>query len=185
MKNPYFFGFLPLVTILFFSMSFGIFAVNESLLLFKKIGIYAAMREFLTDFELRTFLFICFIVLFFMLFAAIKLIGETVHAIGMLFFAKFTEEQPFIDTRSSYVVLFIGACVSFIGMNHLFLLLSVSAITIIAYFIVVMARLTTNLSFFNVLLLLLFEFVIYTVIILGIAYAVVKLYNTLLASLPF
>ena len=62
MKNPYLFGFLPLITILLFSMTFGLFAVNESLLLFKKIGVYAAMSEFLSDAELRVFLFICFVV---------------------------------------------------------------------------------------------------------------------------
>ena len=68
MKNPYLYGYLPLITIILFSFTFGIFAVSESLQLFQSIGVYNGMREFLSDLELRFVLLIVFALIFFMLF---------------------------------------------------------------------------------------------------------------------
>ena len=56
MKNPYIFGYLPFVTIVLFSLTFGVYTVGVSVELFKEIGLYAGMREFLTDIQLRIFL---------------------------------------------------------------------------------------------------------------------------------
>ena len=53
MKNPYLFGYLPFVSICLFSLTFGVYTVGLSVDLFKEIGLYAGMREFLTDFQLR------------------------------------------------------------------------------------------------------------------------------------
>ena len=88
MKNPYLYGYLPLFTILLFSLTFGIYTVSQSMSLFQAIGVYAGMREFLSDMELKVFLLILFALCFFMLFSALKLIGETIHELGMLFFSK-------------------------------------------------------------------------------------------------
>lgn len=185
MKNPYLFGFLPLITILLFSMTFGLFAVNESLLLFKKIGVYAAMSEFLSDAELRVFLFICFGVIFFMVFSAIKLLGETIHTIGMLFFAKIKEDNPPQESKALYSILLLGACLSVIGVQSLTMLIAIAVGTIIIYFIASMVRLTEYLGFSSVIGLLIFEFAMWTVLVVTLAYVIVKLYNSLLASLPF
>ena len=46
MKNPYIYGYLPLITILLFSLTFGMYAVSESLQVFHAIGVYSGMREF-------------------------------------------------------------------------------------------------------------------------------------------
>ncbi len=54
MKNPYIFGYLPFVTIVLFSLTFGVYSVGLSVELFKEIGLYAGMREFLTDMQLRS-----------------------------------------------------------------------------------------------------------------------------------
>lgn len=40
MKNPYVFGFLPLITIVLFSLSFATFTMNKVIDLFKVIGVY-------------------------------------------------------------------------------------------------------------------------------------------------
>lgn len=185
MKNPYLFGFLPLITILLFSMTFGLFAVNESLVLFKSIGVYAAMSEFLSDVELRIFLFICFAVLFFMVFSAVKLVGESVHTIGMLFFAKINEDNPPQESKVLYSILLIGACLSVIGINSFIVLIAIAIGTLLVYFIATMVRLTEYLGFGSVIGLLIFEFAIWTVLLVTLAYVLVKLYNSLLSSLPF
>lgn len=91
MKNPYVYGYLPLFSIILYSLTFGIFTVSKSIQLFQSIGIYNGMREFLTDVEIRMLLLFVFFLCFFMLFSALKLIGETIHEIGMLFFSKDSE----------------------------------------------------------------------------------------------
>ena len=88
MKNPYIFGYLPFVTIVLFSLTFGVYTVGVSVELFKGIGLYAGMREFLTDIQLRIFLLVIYALLFFMVFSALKLIAETIHETAMLFFSK-------------------------------------------------------------------------------------------------
>lgn len=106
MKNPYLYGYLPLITIVLFSLTFGIFAVSESLQLFQAIGVYNGMREFLSDLELRFVLLIIFALVFFMLFSALKLLGETIHELGMLFFSKDKEGQTIHAARGGYVIFF-------------------------------------------------------------------------------
>lgn len=64
MRNPYIYGYLPLITILLFSLTFGMYAVGEALQLFQAIGVYSGMREFLSDFELRVLLLVVFAVIF-------------------------------------------------------------------------------------------------------------------------
>lgn len=88
MKNPYVYGYLPLITIILFSLTFGLYTVTESIEVFKSIGVYTGMREFLSEIQLRVFLLIVFALCFFMLFSALKLIGETIHELAMLFFQK-------------------------------------------------------------------------------------------------
>lgn len=99
MKNPYIYGYLPLITILLFSLTFGMYAVGKSLQIFQAIGVYSGMREFLSDFELRVFLLIVFAIVFFMLFSALKLVGETIHEVGMLFFSKDNEGATVSQAR--------------------------------------------------------------------------------------
>ena len=109
MRNPYIYGYLPLITILLFSLTFGMYAVGEALQLFQAIGVYSGMREFLSDFELRVLLLVVFALIFFMAFSALKLVGETIHELGMLFFSKDNEGAAVSQARGGYVILFIGA----------------------------------------------------------------------------
>ena len=46
MKNPYIFGYLPFVTIVLFSLTFGVYTVGVSVDLFKEIGLYAGCGSF-------------------------------------------------------------------------------------------------------------------------------------------
>lgn len=106
MKNPYLYGYLPFITIILFSFSFSMLAISESLQLLRAIGVYNGMREFLSDLELRFVLLIVFVLLFFMIFSALKLIGETIHELGMLFFSKDKEGQTIHAARGGYVIFF-------------------------------------------------------------------------------
>lgn len=112
MKNPYLFGYLPFVTISLFSLTFGVYTVSTSIGLFKEIGLYSGMREFLTDMQLRVFLLVVYALLFFMLFSALKLIAQTIHETAMLFFSKDPEGISYSEARGGNVIYFFGSLVS-------------------------------------------------------------------------
>lgn len=184
MKNPYLYGYLPLITILLFSMTFGIFVVTESLTLFKAIGVYSGMREFLSDIEIRVLLLIIVSLIFFMLFSALKLIGETIHEIGLLFFLKNSGEMV-SNTRGGYVIFFFGAVASVFGIQSIIVLILVFLLTTICYFIYVIYKLSFSMSTGGMIGMIFFEILVWVILCALILYAVLKLYNGILASLPF
>ena len=185
MKNPYLYGYLPLFSIVLFSLTFGIFAVSELMDLFQGIGIYGGMREFLSDFELRVFLLVLFALLFFMTFSALKLIGTTIHEIGMLFFSKDKDGETMKVTRGGNVIFFFGALLSAIGIQSMSLLLIIFVATVLVYYIYTVYKLSTFMSFGGMLGLIVFEILFWTLFFTSILFVFIKLYNSLIASLPF
>lgn len=185
MKNPYLYGYLPLITIILFSLTFGIFAVSESLQLFQAIGVYNGMREFLSDLELRFVLLIVFALIFFMVFSALKLIGETIHELGMLFFSKDKVGDTINAARGGYVIFFFGAFASAIGVRSIIILITIFLATIFCYFIFNVYKMSKYMSFAGVIGLIFFEVLSWFILVALVAYAIVKLYNGILASLPF
>ncbi|MFF5995891.1 YufK family protein [Lysinibacillus sp. KU-BSD001] len=185
MKNPYLYGYLPLFTILLFSLTFGIYAVSESMNLFQAIGVYAGMREFLSDMELKVFLLILFALCFFMLFSALKLIGETIHELGMLFFSKDQNGETMSVARGGYVILFFGALLSAAGIQSLALLISIFVVTVATYFVYTVYKMSHFMSLTGLIGLIFFEILFWTLFSTVIVYIVIKLYNGVIASLPF
>ena len=185
MKNPYVFGFLPLITILLFSLTFSVFTMNKAIELFKVIGVYSGMREFLSDLELKLFLLIILVLVYFMLFSALKLIAETIHEIGMLFFSKDLEGKTISQARGGYVIFFVGAVISAVGLQSIQLLLLIFLATAFIYFIYVVFKLSNSMSLVGTVGLIMFEIIVWSLFLALIIYAIIKLYNGVIASLPF
>ena len=185
MKNPYLFGYLPFITIVLLSLTFGIYAVSQSMDLFNAIGVYNGMREFLSDFEIKVFLLIISALLFFMLFSAFKLIGETIHELAMLFFSKDHDGATIHMARGGYVIFFIGALATIAGMQSIFLLILILLITVAIYFIYTVYKMSDYMSLFGLIGLIVFEIVVWATILAAIVFVIAKLYNSILASLPF
>lgn len=185
MKNPYVFGFLPLITILLFSLTFSVFTMNKAIALFKVIGVYSGMREFLSDLELKLLLLVILVLVFFMLFSALKLIAETIHELGMLFFSKDLEGKTISQARGGYVIFFVGAAISAVGSQSIQLLLIIFLATAFIYFIYVVFKLSSSMSLWGTVGLIMFEIIIWSLFLALILYAIIKLYNGLIASLPF
>lgn len=185
MKNPYIYSFLPLMTVILFSMTFGICAVTESLVFFKAIGVYSGMREFLSDIELRFLLLIVFSLMFFMVFSALKLIGETIHEVGLLFFLKDQTGEMVANERGGYVIFFFGAILSVLGVQFFLILGFIFALTAITYFVYMVYKTSHHMSIVSMIGLIIFEIIIWALFGTLILYAVLKLYNGVLASLPF
>lgn len=185
MRNPYVFGFLPLITILLFSLSFSVFTMNKAIELFKVIGVYNGMREFLSDLELKLFLLIVLVLIYFMLFSALKLIAETIHELGMLFFSKDLEGKTISQARGGYVIFFVGAVISAVGFQTIQLLLIIFLATAFVYFIYVVFKLSSSMSLLGTVGLIMFEIIVWSLFLALVIYATIKLYNGIIASLPF
>ncbi|QFF99805.1 hypothetical protein PB01_13775 [Psychrobacillus glaciei] len=185
MKNPYVFGFLPLITILLFSLSISILTMNKALDLFKVIGVYSGMREFLSELELKLFLLIIFALIYFMLFSALKLIAETIHELGMLFFSKDLEGKTISQARGGYVIFFVGSVISAIGFQSLPILLLVFLSTAFIYFVYVVFKLSSSMSMLGTVGLIMFEILVWSLFLALVIYVIIKLYNGVMASLPF
>lgn len=185
MKNPYLYGYLPFFAVILLSLTFGIFAVTQLMDLFHAIGIYDGMREFLSDFELRIFLLIIVALLFFMLFSALKLIGETVHELAMLFFSKDKEGQTIHAARGGYVIFFFGALATVVGMQSIVILISIFIVTVCTYFIYAVYKTSYFMSIGGLIGLVVFEIVVWGVFLAAVIYVALILYNGILASLPF
>ncbi|MEI4771742.1 DUF5366 family protein [Psychrobacillus sp. FJAT-51614] len=185
MKNPYVFGFLPLITILLFSLSFSIFTMNKAIDLFRVIGVYSGMREFLSDLELKLFLLIILALIYFMLFSALKLIAETIHEIGMLLFSKDLEGKTISQARGGYVIFFIGSFISAFGFQSLQILLIIFIGTAFVYFIYVIFKLSGSMSMLGTVGLIMFEIMVWSLFLALVIYVTIKLYNGIVASLPF
>ena len=185
MKNPYVFGFLPLITIVLFSLSFATYTMNIVIDLFKVIGVYSGMREFLSDLELKLFLLIILALIYFMVFSAMKLIAETIHEIGMLFFSKDFEGKTMSQARGGYVVFLVGAIVSAVGFQSIQLLLIIFLMTAFIYFVYVVYKLSSSMSLSGTLGLVMFEIIVWSLFITLVIYIIIKLYNGIVASLPF
>ncbi|AVK85792.1 hypothetical protein C3943_21010 [Lysinibacillus sp. B2A1] len=185
MRNPYIYGYLPLITILLFSLTFGMYAVGESLQIFQSIGVYSGMREFLSDFELRVFLLIVFAMIFFMVFSALKLVGETIHELGMLFFSKDQDGATVSQARGGFIILFVGAICSAFAIQFIYVLVGIFVLTIFIYFIYLIYKMSHFMSMGGTIGLLVFELFMWTILLSLLVYVILKLYNGILASLPF
>ena len=185
MRNPYIYGYLPLITILLFSLTFGMYAVGESLQIFQSIGVYSGMREFLSDFELRVFLLIVFAMIFFMVFSALKLVGETIHELGMLFFSKDQDGATVSQARGGFIILFVGAICSAFAIQFIYVLVGIFVLTIFIYFIYLIYKMSHFMSMGGTIGLLVFELFMWTLLLSLLVYVILKLYNGILASLPF
>ena len=185
MKNPYVFGFLPLFTIILFSFSYATYSMFQLVSLFEVIGVYEGMREFLSDMEIKLFVLIILILVYFMLFSALKLIAETIHELGMLFFSKDLEGKTLVQARGGYLIFFGGGVLSVIGIQYIELLLIVFLATAFVYFIYVVYKLSPSLSMGGIIGLVMFEIITWSFLLALVLYAAIKLYNGIIASLPF
>lgn len=184
MKNPYIFGYLPFVSVVLFSLTFGVYSVGESVVFFKEIGLYQGMREFLSDLQLRIFLLTIFSLLFFMVFAALKLIATTIHETALLFFLKDEGGASYSESRVGNVIYFYGSLASAGGIQSWKVLLLVFTLTSFIYFIFIVYKLSKYMTLTNTVGLIFFEIIIWFVFLATIMYILIKLYNGALASIP-
>lgn len=184
MKNTYFTSYFPLISILLFSASCSLAATAYVTELLQTYSIYNGMLEFLSANEIRIGLFIVFALIFFMLFSALKLIADTITELALLFFSKDPEGENLKKIRIGSVFYLGSSLVSLAFIQQPLFILAVILIATLSYFIFIVYKIQATLSLVSLIGFILFELIFWFAFVMAIFYVVIKLYNSIMASLP-
>ncbi|WP_347940754.1 DUF5366 family protein [Peribacillus simplex] len=184
MKNTYLLSYLPIISILLFSLSFAVYGEMQMLKLFGNLGIYQGMLEFFSETGIKLALLIVLLLLFFMVFAALKLVSDTILELSLLFFSKDSEGKAQNSVRKGSVIYVIGGACSLFSVQFIIGLGSIFIATNIVALIYFVNKLSPSLNLSRLVGLVFFPIFAWTALISIVAYAGLKLYNSVIASLP-
>lgn len=184
MKNAYLTSHFPILAILFFCLSFGIWSQQYIAAFLESAGIYQGMLEFFSDNGIKLTMLFVLMLVFFMIIAALKLISDTMMGLSLLFFLS--EEKG--DIRSylqscAWIYLMAGG-VSLFLTSYLYILGGLFIGATLASFVYLIIRLAPSLRFAGVAGFLLLHLSFWGLFIFGTGYAGLRLYNSFLHSLP-
>jgi len=184
MSNTYITGYLPLIAILLYSMAFGMYAEAELIALLKKFGLYSGVLEFFSDQEIRLTLFFLTSLAFFMLFSALKLLADTMIQLSMLFFSKDREGLLLREARLGSMFYVCSALLSLLFVNHVTIIAGLFVITTLIYFIYFIYKTYSAFTFIGLIGMVCYHTLFWFTFASLVVYACLKLYNSLLESLP-
>lgn len=184
MKNTYFIGYFPFIVIVLFSISFAIYSEGQVLDLLVGFGLYKGMLEIFSEMGIKLALLIVLTLLFFMILAALKLISDTIIEVSLLFFSKDSEGTELKNIRIGAVIYVIGAVLSLFSVQSLIGLLAIFIVTNLVAFTFFVYKVSATLSTSGLVGIIFFHFFTWCLLILVIAYVILKLYNSLINSLP-
>ncbi|KON83949.1 membrane protein [Rossellomorea marisflavi] len=184
MKNTYLTSYLPILSILLFSLTFSVYGVGVFETLSKKIGVYAGMSEFLSEMQLKLAILVLLMMVFFMILSALKLIAETINGISMLFFSVDSEGELYNKVRPGSMIYFLGGLVSVLSLQSFKGLIAIFVLTSAVYFFYFVNKISSSLTKVGLLGVVTMQLFSWAALILTIFFVLIKLYNGLMASLP-
>lgn len=184
MKNTYLTSYFPLLSILLFSLSLSIRVEMTVIDVLKNAGIYEGMKEFFSDGGIKLSLLVLLLVVFFMIFAALKLIADTINELSLLFFSKDSEGESLKQIRSGSIIYFLGGAISLVSLYSFIGIGAIFATATVVYFIYFVYRISSSMTFLGIIGVIFFQVVIWSSLLTGVLFIAVKVYNSILASLP-
>lgn len=184
MKNPYLTSYFPLLSIILFSLSLAVKAEMEIDRVLKTTGIYEGMLEFFSETGIKLSFLALLLAVFFMVFAALKLIADTINEVTLLFFSKDTEGDSLKQIRQGAMIYFTGGVASFFSIYSFVGICAIFAVATLVYFIYFIYKISPALSIAGLAGAVFFQVIVWCTLVLGIFYLAVKVYNSLMASLP-
>ncbi|MBM7694416.1 small-conductance mechanosensitive channel [Peribacillus deserti] len=184
MKNTYFTGYFPLIAIILFSLSFAVYSEMKSITLLKQIGIYEGMREFFSEAGLKFTLLVVFLLVFFMVFAALKLISDTILELSLLFFSKDSEGESLRNIRKSSVIYFTGGIASLLSSSWLPGIILIFMVSTLLAFIYMVYQTSPALTTAGLAGMIFFHTLVWSSLLFIVSFSLLKLYNSIMASLP-
>lgn len=184
MKNTYLTGYFPLIAILLFSSSLSISTSLYALKLLSSFGMYDGMLDYFSEKGIRLALFAAFALLYFMVLSALKLIANTVTELSLLFFANDPEGNNLKKIRMGSMIYLGGGILSFVLLQNAIWIVIWFAVVTLAYFVFIVYRIYSTLSLMSLVGFILLELLFWFTFVIGILFIFIKLYNSIMASLP-
>jgi len=184
MKNTYLTGYFPLIAILLFSSSLSISTSLYALKMLSSFGMYDGMLDYFSEKGIRLALFAAFALLYFMVLSALKLIANTVTELSLLFFANDPEGNNLKKIRMGSMVYLGGGILSFVLLQNAIWIVIWFAVVTLAYFVFIVYRIYSTLSLMSLIGFILLELLFWFTFVIGILFIFIKLYNSIMASLP-
>lgn len=183
-KNTYFTSYFPLISIIFFSMSFAINVQIRMVELLREFGIYEGMLEFFTEGGIKLTIFFLLALVFFMAIAALKLIADTMIQLSLLFFSKDAEGHSLKKIRLGSWIYLLFSIVAMLAFKIISVPLILFLVASLIYFIFFVYQVSDHMSVVNQVGLVCFHLFFWSGFLLSVVYAVLKLYNSFVKSLP-
>lgn len=184
MKNTYLTSYFPLLSIILFSLSLSIRVEMTMLTFLQSIGVYEGMLEFFTERGIKLALLFLLVVLFFMVFAALKLIADTINGLSLLFFSKDLEGESLKNVRGGSIIYFIGSALSLISVQSFLGIGMIFFITTIVYFVYFVYKVSNDVSIVGIFGMMLFQVIVWSTLLFAVIFLALKVYNSFIASLP-
>ncbi len=184
MKNTYLTGYFPLIAILLFSSSLSISTSLYALKMLSSFGMYDGMLDYFSEKGIRLALFAAFALLYFMVLSALKLIANTVTELSLLFFANDPEGNNLKKLRMGSMIYLGGGILSFVLLQNVIWIVIWFAVVTLAYFVFTVYRIYSTLSLMSLVGFILLELLFWFTFVSGILFIFIKLYNSIMSSLP-
>lgn len=184
MKNTYLTGYFPLIAILLFSSSLSISTSLYALKMLSSFGMYDGMLDYFSEKGIRLALFAAFALLYFMVLSALKLIANTVTELSLLFFANDPEGNNLKKLRMGSMIYLGGGILSFVLLQNVIWIVIWFAVVTLAYFVFTVYQIYSTLSLMSLVGFILLELLFWFTFVIGILFIFIKLYNSIMASLP-
>lgn len=184
MKSTYLTGYFPLISITLFSLSYAIYMQGKLLSLFQSMGLYSGLLEFFSETGIKLTLLFVLSIVFFMMLAALKLIADTIVQISLLLFSKERIGESLKSLHIGSSLYLIGSGISVFCNQSFVAITLVFFITTMMVFIYFIYKASNHLSSFGLMGVVFLHVFTWSCLLTSVGYAVLKLYNSLLASLP-
>jgi hypothetical protein len=182
-KNVYMTGYLPLFSIILFSSGF---AINLERLLIEKLtyfGVYQGMLELFADHVIHLSVGFCLFLLFFMGFAALKLVSDTLMHLSMFFFSKDTEGVLLRQGKSGGWFFFSGGMLAIVLNHSIIMMVIVFLASSFVYFFYWLLKVGSSFSTSGIMGMVFLHLFFWTGFGLLIVYTVLRLYNAFVVTI--
>jgi len=185
LKNIYYTSFFGLFSIMFFGISFTLFFFQLAINFISTSGMLEPLKGVMPEKDIRILLFIGILFVLFSLLSALKVLGQTIWEMGLLFFSKDEEGKALLDTKKISYLFIIGGLISVPLNSSILLSVSVLGATFIAYLIYFLIKQSKSFSVVGMFGFVLFQVIVWGSIGSGIAYIYFTLASTYLKNMPF
>ena len=170
---------------MFFGISFTLFFFQLAINFISTKGILEPLTGVMPEKDIRILLFIGILFVLFSIFSALKVLGQTIWELGLLFFSKDEAGADLIVSKKISYLFILGGLISVPLNSSILLSISVLGATFIAYMIYFLIKQAKSFSVVGMFGFVLFQLIIWGSIVSGIAYIYFKLVSTYLKNMPF